>query len=612
MQGSLRCALTLLAAVPALFTCACGSSSSSSGEQIKCGPGTELDGGECYVASSTLDSSAPPVDGGADTGAPDSSSPHPDAGGGDASVADAGSTAPTFGGVTSVAPASTTSLQVTWAAATDAVTPTADIVYDVYVGTAAGGENFAAPTVTSPPGALSVDVEGLVSGSTYFVVVRARNQAHAEDKNHVEKSGTPQADTMAPAFAGATSAVPAPQGSVVVSWAAAIDNDTPTLGIGYYVYMATTSGAENFNLPSYASDPGVTSYTVAALPTPGVDYYFVVRAHDAAGNIDSNTVEVSSKPGADTVPPVFAGCTSAVTLNSTEVTVTWDQATDNTTPQPQIAYDIFAATTPGQENYTTPSATVTGVSVGVVSMLHPATTYYFVCRAHDLSGNEDGNTSERSATTPVDTTPPTFAGLTAITSVTATSVQLDWVPATDPQTPTPQIVYDVFQSTTSGGEAFTSAPTATSMPGATSITLSNLPPSSTLYWVVRARDLAGNEDTNTVELSTTTGVSFSENVQPIFTQHCAVVGCHVPGSPPEGQVLAAGFAYSNIVNVPSMEVPADFRVDPGDPSDSYLYLKITAQQSVGTYMPPPTTGDVLSAADKATIMNWIAQGALNN
>ena len=203
--------------------------------------------------------------------------------------------------------------------------------------------------------------------------------------------------------------------------------------------MATAAGAENFNLPSYATDPGVTSYTVMGLPTPGVDYYFVVRAHDTAGNMDSNTVEVHSKPGTDTIPPVFAGCTSAVTLNSTEITVSWDPATDNTTLQPQIAYDVFATTTSGQEVYTTPTATFTGANVGVVAMLHPATTYYFVCRARDLSGNEDANTSERTATTPVDTTPPTFAGLSSITGVTATSVQLGWVAATDPQTPTPQI-----------------------------------------------------------------------------------------------------------------------------------------------------------------------------
>ncbi len=230
MKGLLSGAIALLVViVPAL--CGCGSSSSSSGEKVTCGPGTALDGGVCYVASTTLDGSAPDAaDAGEDTGVPDSSSPHLEAGGMDASVVDAGPAAPTFGGVTSVGPASATSLQVTWAPATDAVTPAAAIVYDVYVATSAAGENFSAPTVTSPPGALSVDVQGLVMGSTYYVVVRARNQAHAEDKNHVEQSGKPQADTMAPAFAGATGASPAPQGSVMVSWAAAIDDLDPHAG----------------------------------------------------------------------------------------------------------------------------------------------------------------------------------------------------------------------------------------------------------------------------------------------------------------------------------------------------------------------------------------------
>jgi hypothetical protein len=597
--------LTLLA----FYGCS-SSSGSPATKQVTCGPGTEQDGSVCYGLETEADgaaldtsvvgdTSAPPVDAGRDSSADvETGSPPP--------------TPPTFAGVTSVGAASATSLQATWVPATDPVTPSSEIVYDVFVGTMAGGENFAAPTVSSPPGATSVDIQGLVTGSTYYVVVRARNQAKAEDKNTVEIAGKPQADTNPPSFAGATSASPAPQGGITLAWAAAIDDLTPTPGIGYFVYMSTAPGAENFNVPSYATDPGVTSYLVPALPQPGAKVYFVVRAHDAAGNVDANTAEVSAIPGPDTLPPVFAGCTSAVTLNSTQVTVTWDPATDNTTPQPQIAYDIFAATTSGHEDFTTPTATFTGVSVGVVTELKPSTTYYFVCRARDLSNNEDANTSERSATTPVDTTPPTFAGLSAITNVTATSVQLNWLAATDPQTPSSEIVYDVFQATTAGGEAFTAAPTATSAPGATSISLSNLPPSSVLYWVVRARDLAGNEDTNTVELSATTGVSFAENVQPIFTQHCAVVGCHVPGNPPEGQVLAAGFAYANIVNVPSEEVPSDNRVTPGNLTTSYLYLKITAQESVGTNMPPPSTNDFLSAAEKATIMNWIVEGAQNN
>ena len=602
---------------PALAFSACSSSNSPSGTQVTCGPDTVLDGSVCYGVT-------PAPTGTSSGGEPDTGAPQTmDSGsGGGTDAADAttsqpdtgptGPTAPTFGGATAAAASSTTSLLITWQPATDAITPRNLLVYDVYVGTKAGGENFSAPTVTSPPGATSVVVDGLVTGSTYYAVVRARNQAKLEDANTVETIGSPEADTKAPTFAGATAATSAPQGGVVLTWAAGIDDITPTPGLGYFVYVATTAGAENYALPNFSTDPGVTSFTVPGLPLPNTKYYFVVRAHDAAGNLDTNTVEVSATPGPDTIPPVFAGCNAAVTKTSTQVTVSWDQATDNTTPAAQMIYDVFAATAAGQENFATPSASFTGVLVGVVTGLKPATSYVFVCRARDLSNNEDTNTAERTASTPVDTTPPTFAGITSVSNVTATQVQLNWAAATDPQTASADIVYDVFQSTTAGGEVFTGPPSATSTPGATSIVLTNLPPSTKLYWVVRARDQAANEDTNTVEVNATTGVSFSENVQPIFTQHCAVVGCHVPGNPPEGQVLAAGFAYANIVNVPSQEVPADMRVAPGDLAHSYLYAKITAQQTVGTYMPPPSTNDVLSATDKATIMNWIFEGAGNN
>jgi hypothetical protein len=600
--------------VPALFA-GLGCSSSSNG--ATCGPDTILDGSVCYVGSAgeggDVGSDGPALrleagqedaamgDTGGD-GAGDASSEADAAAGGP----------PTFAGVTSVDPASATSLQVTWNHATDRVTPASEIVYDVYVATTAGGESFATPTVTSPPGVASVDLEGLVTGTTYYAVVRARNQANAEDKNTIELSGAPQADGNPPAFGGASGAAPAPQGGITLTWNAAIDDLTSTPGIGYYVYEATAAGAEDFTVPSFVVDPGLTTYLVPDLPQPGATYYFVVRALDAAGNVDENTVEVSSEPGADTLAPTFGGCTTAVTITSTQVTVTWNPATDNTTPGPQIAYDVYAASTSGQESFHTPNGTFTGGTAGLVGGLKPNTTYYFVCRARDLSNNEDTNTFERTATTPVDTTPPTFAGVTGVTNVTATSAELDWTAATDPQTPSPQIVYDVFQATSAGGEAFSLAPTATSAAGATSIMLTNLPPSSTLYWVVRARDLAQNEDTNTVEVSATTGVSFAENVQPIFSQHCAVVGCHVPGNPPVGQVLSAGFAYVNIVNVQSREVPSDERVAPGDLAHSYLYQKITAQQSVGSYMPPPSTNDVLMASEIATIKAWILQGALNN
>jgi hypothetical protein len=75
---------------------------------------------------------------------------------------------------------------------------------------------------------------------------------------------------------------------------------------------------------------------------------------------------------------------------------------------------------------------------------------------------------------------------------------LGWSPATDDRTPRGEIVYDVYRATRSGGQDF-SRPTYTSSPGATSFTTPELSSDSAWYFVVRARDGAGNRDGNRVE-----------------------------------------------------------------------------------------------------------------
>jgi hypothetical protein len=80
------------------------------------------------------------------------------------------------------------------------------------------------------------------------------------------------------------------------------------------------------------------------------------------------------------------------------------------------------------------------------------------------------------------------------------SYHLSWDPATDNVTPQAQIVYDIYQATKSGGEDF-SSPTYTARHGATTFTTPPLPADQSIYFVVRARDRAGNRDSNTVERS---------------------------------------------------------------------------------------------------------------
>jgi hypothetical protein len=105
-----------------------------------------------------------------------------------------------------------------------------------------------------------------------------------------------------------------------------------------------------------------------------------------------------------------------------------------------------------------------------------------------------------------DTTPPTFAGIQSAFACTpgaqrpgeTTPFTLTWKAATDNVTPSNEIVYDVYESATSGGEDY-GQPTWTTAPGVTTFKTPGLPSHGTFYFVVRARDQAGNEDQNTVE-----------------------------------------------------------------------------------------------------------------
>jgi hypothetical protein len=106
-----------------------------------------------------------------------------------------------------------------------------------------------------------------------------------------------------------------------------------------------------------------------------------------------------------------------------------------------------------------------------------------------------------------DRTPPVFAGLESATTcipgpaggpTRSTPYNLKWSPASDAVTPARQLVYEVFQTSVSGGETF-STPTYTTPPGATTFMTPPLPDDRPYYFVVRARDRAGNREANKVE-----------------------------------------------------------------------------------------------------------------
>jgi len=120
-------------------------------------------------------------------------------------------------------------------------------------------------------------------------------------------------------------------------------------------------------------------------------------------------------------------------------------------------------------------------------------------------------------------------------------------------------------------------------------------------------------DTRTVTVTASGGggATFGQVQSEIFTPRCALPGCHAGSFPAQGMNLSAGVAYGNIVNVPSREKSSLDRIEPGSPSTSYMWLKVTGDPSiVGSQM--PLSGGPLSQVQLDLLRAWIEAGAPND
>jgi hypothetical protein len=92
----------------------------------------------------------------------------------------------------------------------------------------------------------------------------------------------------------------------------------------------------------------------------------------------------------------------------------------------------------------------------------------------------------------------------------------------------------------------------------------------------------------------------------VFTPICTT--CHAGSNAPQGLHLDSANSYSQLIGVPSAEVPSLLRVKPGDPANSYIVQKLEGHAAVGAQM--PFGGPPLPAATIAVIRQWISDGAL--
>jgi hypothetical protein len=101
-------------------------------------------------------------------------------------------------------------------------------------------------------------------------------------------------------------------------------------------------------------------------------------------------------------------------------------------------------------------------------------------------------------------------------------------------------------------------------------------------------------------------------VQGVFEKY-GCTGCH-PGVNSSLDLTAAR-SYEHLVGIPALEDPTLTRVVAGDPSSSFLYLKLGGDPvvadipAIGTRMPP--RAPPIDEEDLALVRDWIAGGAQN-
>jgi len=434
---------------------------------------------------------------------------------------------PVFAGLSSITDITDTSMQLSWSPATDEVTPQEQIVYLIFLSTTTSQSAqktgmSAAPSYVTAPGATSFTLISLTPDTEYQVRVEAVDQRGNQTNTNVILTARtkPAPDTVPPTFGGLVSATAQSESEIALTWSAASDNVTVPSQIDYLIYMSVTPGITPgegaFTTPKTVVT-GLVSTTIAGLD-PNTTYYFLVRARDKAGNVDSGNVEKSAttlKPP-DQTPPTFPnGLGLSVQVTSpTQVIILWNAASDDQTDASNLTYIIYKSSThdgvylpsslfltllPGQwKTSLSKLSALLRMQASTISYtvnnLTPNTDNCFGVNARDQAGNTTNNTETTCVHTPSipDTTPPSVPTGLTVTAVSTSQVNLSWTASPESDV----AGYKIYRKD--------KLPAAIQSVSGTSASDTGLNASTEYCYSVSAVDAASNESARSAEACATT------------------------------------------------------------------------------------------------------------
>lgn len=276
-----------------------------------------------------------------------------------------------------------------------------------------------------------------------------------------------------------TTGISYPQGSSqTVTWNVA---STSTLSANVDILLSTDGGNTWTTLLAGTPNDGTQSVTLPNILS--TTCRFMVKASSSIFfNVNTKNFAISAP---DTTPPT-APTLSASGTTSVSTVLAFTGATDNVAV---TAYEIYKDGV---------LLTTVTASPFTVTGLTPSTTYNFVVKAKDGSGNVSIDSNSVSVTTQApDTIAPTAPTLSAA-GTTNNATTLSWTGATDNVGVT---AYEIYKD----GVLLT---TVTASP----YTVAGLSASTTYVFTIKAKDAAGNTSTfsNSVSITTTSAPAFSE------------------------------------------------------------------------------------------------------
>ncbi|MDH5721677.1 MAG: SUMF1/EgtB/PvdO family nonheme iron enzyme [Spirochaetia bacterium] len=282
------------------------------------------------------------------------------------------------------------SINLSWTAATDDTTSQGNIVYEICKATTSGGCDSFSVSQTTAPGTTATSVTGLSPLTTYYFRVRAKDEFSNVGTASTEALAitSPEGTVSSPAYSPSA-------GNYGTDQSVALSTSTTGAGICY-----TTNGAN-------------PACDAAASCTTGTEYSSAVGLTTTDGNSTTTTIKAigcligwtaspvsSATYTVDKTPPGAPTGLGGSATGAYSINLSWTAATDDTTAQNNIVYEICKATASGgcnsfSVNQTTPPGTTTDIVTG----LSPLTTYYFRVRAKDQASNVGAPSLEVSAVT---------------------------------------------------------------------------------------------------------------------------------------------------------------------------------------------------------------------